>query len=234
MKSKILSGVAVLFFGLAGASAQSIDMKPVPQINVSGQGKINVVPDEVKISIGVETIGANASDVKKQNDAETEKVVQYLKKANLPKGDVQTQRVSLQPNYDSDKKKYSYRANQTILVTLRDLSKYDELMAGLTASGVNRINDIEFQSSKIEQYRSEARKLAVQNAKNKAQDYASALGQKVGKAITVNDNSEIDYPRPMYKAAYALEMADAGNARETLAVGEIVVTANAQISFALD
>lgn len=217
----------------AATSAQTFDMKPVPQISVSGQGKVNVEPDQVTISVGIENLGANATEVKKKNDADTEKVVQYLKKANLPKGDVMTQRVSLQPQYDYDKKKYSYRASQTIQVILRDLSRYDELMAGLTDSGVNLIQGVEFQSSKIEQYKSEARVKAMNDAKRKASDYVQPLNQKVGKAISITDNSEIHYPSPvMYKMARA-EMA-MDSAPETLALGEITVTANVQVNFALE
>ncbi|NMH28829.1 SIMPL domain-containing protein [Flavobacterium silvaticum] len=230
MKNRIFIVLMMLSAGFA--SAQAIDMKPVPQINVAGQGKVKVTPDQVTISIGIETIGANATDVKKQNDTETEKVVQYLKKANLQKGDVQTQRVSLQPNYDYQKKKYSYRASQTIQVILRDLNRYDEIMGGLTESGINLINNVEFQSSKIEQSKSEARKLAMQDAKNKAQDYVSVLNQKVGKAITISDNSEVHFPSPvMFKMAANAEAADS---RETLALGDIEVTANVQVSFSLE
>lgn len=215
-------------------AAQAQELKPIPQVSVSGEGKVKVVPDQAFISISVETKGNNATDVKKQNDVTVEKVVQYLRKSKLPKEDVQTKRVSLNPQYDYDKKKYNYIATQTIEILLKDLSLYDGLMEGLVDSGINRINNVEFKSSKIAEHQSEARKLAMQEARLKAQDYVSVLGQKIGKALTISDNSQI-YNPPVYYAAMAMDKAEAGAApRETIAIGEINITANVSVSFILE
>ena len=116
-------------------------------------------------------------------------VLKFIKKMNLAPADFKTQRVSLNPQYDYEKKKHSYNATQTIEILLRDLSNYDELMEGLVNQGINRIDNVTFQSSKMKQYESEARKLAMKEAKLKAEDYVSVLGQKVGRALTISDNS---------------------------------------------
>ncbi len=226
---KIALTGAALFFTVA-SFAQEI--RPMPMINVSGEGKVKVVPDQATLSVTVETKGNNATDVKKQNDAAVEKVIQFLKK-NLPKEDVQTQRVALNPQYDYEKKKYNYMASQTIEILLKNLDKYDVIMAGLTESGINRINKVEFQSSKLEMHQVEARKLAMKDAKAKAEDYVSVLGQKVGKAFTINDNSQVYYPQPVYMQMKA-ESADAGGVRETVAIGEINIMANVTASFILE
>lgn len=230
MKKSILLVAAV--FGTAVAQAQVQEAKPIPQITVTGEGKVKATPDQARISVSVETRGANATDVKEQNDAATEKVVQFLKKFNLPKADVQTQRVSLNPQYDYDKKKYSHVATQTIEIFLRNLDQYDSLMGGLTDSGINRINFVTFETSKAEQFKSEARKLAMIEAKRKADDYVSVLGQKVGKAFTIND-MQVHFPQPVMYMAKTEMAADSGT-RETLAVGEIEISANVSVSFVLD
>lgn len=214
--------------------AQIVEPRPIPQVSVSGEGKVKVVPDQVFVSVSVETKGNNATEVKKQNDETVEKVVQYLKKSKLPKEDVQTKRVSLNPQYDYDKKKYTYNATQTIDILIKDLSLYDGLMAGLVDSGINRINNVEFKSSKLAEHQSEARKLAMQEAKLKAQDYVSVLGQKVGKALSISDNTQVYNPQPVYYAmAMKEERADAAP-RETVAIGEINITANVSVSFILE
>src|SRR3970282_530247 len=128
----------------------------------------------------VETKGNNAKDVKKENDQKMETVLRFIKKMNLAPADYKTQRVSLNPQYDYEKKKHSYNATQTVEILLRDLSKYDELMEGLVDQGINRIDNVTFQSSKLAQYQSEERKLAMKEAKMKAEDYVSVLGQKKG------------------------------------------------------
>jgi hypothetical protein len=211
------------------------EYKPqIPQVTVSGEGKIKVTPDQALITVSIETKGTKAADVKKENDIAVEKVLQFVKRMKLPKEDVLTQRVNLYPNYDYEKKKHNYLANQTIVILLKDLSKYDELSEGLIDNGVNRIENVEFKSSKLEQLQSDARKAAMKDAKQKAEDYVSVLNQKIGKALLINDNSQAYYPQPMYKGAM-MAMADGAEApRETLAIGEIEVIANVTVSFLLD
>jgi len=229
MKTKFLI-LALLLMSVAGAQ----EVKQIPQINVSGEGKIKVVPDQAFISVSVQTKGNNATDVKKQNDVVVEKVIQAIKKAKLPKEDVQTRRISLNPQYDYEKKKYTYNAVQTIEILLKDLGQYDALMEDLVEAGINTISNVEFRSSKLAQHQSEARKLAMKEAKLKAEDYVSVLGQKIGKAITISDNTQVYYPQSVYSEMRMDKQSDGDMPRETLAIGEIQVTANVNVSFLLD
>lgn len=210
------------------------ETKQIPLINVNGEGKVKVAPDQVSISATVETKGNNAKDVKKQNDEKIDAVLKFIKKMNIPTADFRTKQVSLNPQYDYEKKKTSYNAVQTIEITVKDLSKYDELMEGLVQQGINRIDKVSFESSKLAQHQSEARKLAIKDAKKKAEDYVSVLGQKVGKAFVISDNSQIYQPQPMYAAMRMKESADSVASNETLAIGEIEITINVSVSFILD
>ena len=226
---KVILIFALIF--LANSYAQ--EQKQVPMINVSGEGKVKVAPDQASISISIETKGIKAVDVKQENDKKMDAILKFVKKSNIATEDFQTQRISLNPNYDYEKKKYSYIATQTLQILLKDLSKYDALMEGLVNEGINRIDNVEFKSSKIFQLQSDARKLAMKDAKSKAEDFVSVLNQKVGKAILISDNSQIYISQPrMYamKATFDAESAP----RETLAIGEIEITANVSVSFVLD
>lgn len=210
------------------------EVKQIPQINVNGEGKVKVVPDQATIAATVETKGNNAKEVKKQNDEKIDAILKFIKKMNLAPADFKTQRVSLNPQYDYEKKKHSYNATQTIEILLRDLSNYDELMEGLVNQGINRIDNVTFQSSKMKQYESEARKLAMKEAKLKAEDYVSVLGQKVGRALTISDNSQTYYPQPMYVGMKTMQSNDMSALRETLAAGEITITATVTVNFILE
>lgn len=227
---KVVLVLAMLFLTVTYAQ----EVKQIPQISVAGEGKVKVIPDQAAISVSTETKGNSAVDVKKLNDQKIEAVLKFIKKMNLSPADYKTERVSLNPQYDYEKKKHSYNATQTIEILLKDLSKYDELMEGLVDQGINRIDNVTFQSSKLAQYQSEARKLAMKEAKLKAEDYVSVLGQKVGKAMTISDNSQTYYPQPMYAAMKAVAMDREAAPRETLAIGEINITANVSVSFILE
>ncbi len=227
--------IVILTVMMTIVAVQAQDKVIQPQISVSGEGKIKVVPDEAVISIAVETKGEESAKVKKENDVVVDKVLKYLKSTKINPKDIKTERVSLYPSYDYNKKKNYYMATQTISITLRDLSTYDVLMDELVKAGVNRVNGVTFQSSEIEKLKSEARVMAVADAKKKAEDFANALGQKVGKAIVITDNSSPIYNPPYYRANVMMMEAKAdGGSGETLSVGEIEINTFVNITFALE
>ncbi len=227
---KVILILALVF--MANSYAQ--EQKQVPMINVSGEGKVKVAPDQVLIAISIETKGIKAVEVKRENDIKMDAILKFIKKANIAQEDFQTQRISLNPNYDYEKKKYSYVATQSVQILLKDLSKYDTLMEGLVNEGINRIDNVEFKSSQLLQLQSDARKLAMKDAKAKAEDYVSVLNQKVGKALLISDNSQVFIPQPRMYAMKASMAMDESAPRETLAIGEIEITANVTVSFGLE
>lgn len=229
---KLALVVLTLFVTMSHAQEQ----KQIPQVSVSGEGKIKVKPDQVVINFGVENVGKDAQEVKKLNDENVDKVVKFIKKFGIQSSDFQTTNVSLNRNYDYDKKKYNFQASQSITIILKDVIKYDALMMGLVDNGINNISNVEFKSTEIEKHKSDARKLAIKDAKKKAEDFVSVLGQKIGKALLVTDNSANYYPpQPMYKAMAMAAVADAeSSSYETLAVGEIEVITNVSVSFILE
>lgn len=231
----LMSKKAVLILALlvAGVSEAQEQKPQVPQISVTGEGKVKIVPDQAVVTVGFQNTGKDAKEVKTLNDEVVDRVIKFLKKSGVPATDYKTNNVSLNKSYDYEKKKYNFLANQTLSITLKDLSKYDEIMMGLNDAGVNSIQGMEFKSSKQEEYEREARKKAILDAKQKANDYVSVLGQKVGKALLITDNSSVYIPQPMYKGA-VMNMAADAMPRETLAVGELEININVSVTFLLE
>jgi uncharacterized protein YggE len=223
----------IILLTLVATSMNAQENKIVPQISVSGEGKVKVAPDQVVINLGVQNTGKDAAEVKKLNDETVDRVVKYIKKFGIPTSDFQTTNVSLYKSYDYEKKKHNFQASQSITITLKDIKKYDELMMGLVDTGINNINGVEFKSSKLEEHKVTARKQAVLDAKKKAEDFASALNQKVGKAILITDNSQPMYQPPMYRNVM-MKAEGMDSSQETLAIGEIEILTNINVTFMLE
>lgn len=209
-----------------GAFAQS---NTANKIEVSGKGSVTTTPDGVTIAVRVDTEGTNIKDVKSKNDNSVDATLKFLKKMKLDSKDYHTQRVELSKNYVYDKSPATYTASQTLIIHLKDMERYEDLMTGLLESGVNRINSITFTTSKLEELQSEARKKAVENAKLKAQEYADALGQEMGRALYLSESSSSS-PMPMFKVS---NMAMATESLDTLAAGEMEVSVSVQVAFEL-
>ena len=202
-----------------------------PQVNVNGEGSVKIKPDYAVITMGAEIKDLDSAKAKKQNDEIIAKMIQVIKKSAIAEKDYQTQRVNLYKTREYQEKKDYFVASQTITITLRSLDNYEKLMADLMAAGANTINGVEFKSTQTEKVATEIRAKAVLNAKKKAEDYASALNQSIGKALIISDQSMVNNPRVyMMKTAMADESAGID---QTLAVGEIEISTNVNVVFEL-
>ena len=146
---------------------------------------------------------------------------------------MQTERINLRKNYNYQLKTYSYVASQSITIALKDLKKYEDLLQGLLSSGINRIDGVDFKTSKLESLEAEARKKAMLNAKMKATEYATVLGQQIGPALQISEGENSVQPfNPIYKTSMAVQSTGVP-ASETIAVGEIEISARVRVVFSL-
>lgn len=222
----------LLILAITTTTMMAQNTLPPPTIDVSGEGIVRVVPDEVTISIRVENTGENTKTLKEQNDATISEVLKFLKTMKIEDKDVKTEYMNLAKNYDYNTKTYSFAANQSLSVKLRDLKKYEALMKGLIDTGINRIDGVAFSSSNMAALESQARKKAVENAQMKAKEYASVLNQTVGKALSISEFQNSVGPQPMYKMA--MMDSSAGNGEQTISLGEMEVRATVNVSFLLN
>ena len=227
---KLIGLICLITFSTSFAQ----DIVKSPQINVTGEGKLKVVPDQVSITLGVKNKSTSAKESKELTDKAIDKALKLLIKKGVNQTDIQTQRVSLYQSYDHKKKTTYYTADQTIKFLLTNLEIYDELMIELLNSGINTINQVQFKSSKFESFQSTVRNLAINNAKKKAQDYVKPLGQKVGKALMISESSVRNhYPEPIMYESMAKSNAYQESPHQTLATGEIEISIKVSVRFIL-
>lgn len=226
---KIIKSFLILAITTTAMMAQNT---ATPTVDVTGEGIVQVVPDEVTINIRVENTGENTKNLKEQNDATINDVIKFLKKMNIEDKDVRTEYMNLSKNYDYNSKTYTFAANQSISVKLRDLKKYEQVMKGLIDTGINRIDGVDFSSSNKSELETQARKKAIENAQMKAKEYASVLNQGIGKAVSISEFRINSDPRPMYKMA---AMSDSsGSEEQSIALGEMEIRTTVNVSFLLN
>jgi uncharacterized protein YggE len=233
MKHFTVVVVLVLLVGLTFAE----DKAPPKVVRVTGTSEVRVVPDRAVIGLGVERQSASASIAKQSADATARKILAGLRAGGIDEKDIQTTFLSLQPqfNYRKGMRISYFVAEQTMSVTVRDLSKLDTLLESLIKAGGNRIDSIQYETSDLRKYRDQARDLAVKAAREKAQALAHALGQEIGKAQTIEEEPESSY---QYSAFVANSFAEDKRTRAPLspstAAGQNRVSASVVVSFALD
>ena len=129
--------------------------------------------------------GATAAEAVASNNAQTQKVVDGIKKAGVDAKDIRTMNFSIYPNtqYDpqtNQKLSTTYVVDNTVYVTVRKLADLGTLLDAAVQSGANNVNSIQFDVSDKNPATKQARDEAIKDAKTQAQELASAAGVSLG------------------------------------------------------
>ena len=159
-------------------------------IQVGGTAVVNVVPDRVQIQLGVQSNGLTAAVVQQANSAALSRVVNAIKALGVEAKDIATDRYMIEPlyeDYDSLHIK-GYRINAMLEITLREISKVNEVITAALSAGANQVTNVEFYTSQLRSFRDQARNLAVQAATEKAQALTKSAGAGMGCVLNISEN----------------------------------------------
>ena len=164
-------------------------------VQVSGTAVVNVTPDRVLIQLGVQSNGTTPKKVEAVNSTTINRVIKALKAQGIDEKDIVTDWYVIDPIYDDYNSLTieGYRINNIVAITLRDISKVNEVIIAALDAGANQVVNVEFYLSNLRKYRDQARDLAMKAAKEKAEDLASAAGAETGCVMSINENTWSHY-----------------------------------------
>lgn len=195
MKTKFIFMIAlmVLATGLSACGPLSVSVQPQPpvrNVTVTGTGKVTLTPDIAYINIGVHTENASAKDAVAQNNTQAQAVVTAIKGFGVADKDIQTTNFSINPQqqYDTTGKVTGtiYAVDNTVYVTVRDLTKLGDLLDSTVSSGANNINSIQFDVADKTAALSQARAAAVTDARKQADELTKATNVALGDVQTIS------------------------------------------------
>lgn len=174
------------------------------QISVNGEGRVAIKPDVAEFSATV------VSDAKKIKDAQTENanksnaILDYVKKQRIQDKDIKTVGYSIFPQYQyidapceitltrpctrRPPEIVSYQVRHTFEIRVRDLGKIDDLLDGVVSSGANEVSSVSFTVDNPDAARADARKKAIEHAKEKAEVLARDLGVRLGGIMSFSES----------------------------------------------
>ena len=164
-------------------------------IQASGTAVVYVTPDRALIQLGVQTNGATPDAVHADNSHIIMRVINAIKALGLESKDIATDYVVVYPVYN-DYNSLSikgYRIDNTISITLRDVSRADEVIVAALKAGANEVQDVQLYTSELRKYRDQARSLAMVAASEKAQAMAGAAGASTGCLLSASENTWSHY-----------------------------------------
>ncbi len=211
----------------APALAQVI---PPAAISVTGEATVSVPPDLAEIDGGVTSEAKTAREASEANNAAMGKVLQALKGAGIEAKDIQTARLSLQPQSAPNRSGPSaiagYRASNRVTIRVRDVTKVANVIDTLVGAGANDIGGIHFVVSQASKLLDEARERAVADARRKAEIYARAAGVTLGAPLSISEEGN-SAPVPYRRMAAGMA------ASAPVAQGEETLQVTVSVSWAI-
>ena len=178
MKKLFLTLVAML--GLVITASAQTDFRP--SVSVNGQAKITAPLDEIFLSITLKE-----SDSKGKVDLEHQRVAMLRA---LRKCGVNTEeQLRLADMASSFFKRKGSLASSQYELKVASAEEARKVFEALDDAGIANVNIARATCSKLEEYRSEARRQAIRNAKARAEELATAIGQSIGACYEINDYS---------------------------------------------
>jgi len=172
---------AALAAGVLLAAPALAQMAPPAVISVTGEATVSVPPDLAQIEGGVSSDAKTAREASEANNAAMAKALQALKAAGIEEKDIQTSRLSLQPQSAPNRSGPSptivgYHASNRVTIRLRDVTRIANVIDTLVGAGANDIGGVNFMVSQASKLLDQAREQAVADARRKAEIYAKAAG----------------------------------------------------------
>ena len=214
-------------------------------IRVSGTGTVSVEPDVAILQVGVEVFAGKVSIARSEASKAMDSVVTILKKEGVEEKDIQTTKFNIYPRYDYEEVTVNgkrigtqvltgYTVNNTVKAKIYEIDKVGDIIDKSADAGGDyvRINGVDFTVDDPSPYQTEIRKMAVENAVEKAQDYALLTDVELGPVIELNEMNSGSLHSP-YEADYGMRMMAAAAPTTSISAGQLEISLTVDTLFAI-
>lgn len=163
---------------------------PTRTIAVTGEAEVRVIPDEVVLSVGVETVDTDLTVSRTTNDAIVEALLGLTRAHGIPPRLVQTDYIDIEPRWHDGYSRtefIGYFVRKSVVVTLRDIDTFEALLSDMLDAGATHVHGVQFRTTRLRAHRDEARALAIAAAREKAEALAGELGQTIGEPVSIRE-----------------------------------------------
>jgi uncharacterized protein YggE len=206
-------------------------------ISVSGEGRVSVKPDIVKLELGTVIERKTVAEAQKENTRIMNALSEKLKGFGVDAQDLQTSNYTINPMYDWNdgrQKLRGYQVQQGLRLKLRDLDKVGDVLGAAGELGVNQAGGIEFTVDKPEAVKQQAREEAMKNAQAKAEALAKVTGIKLRRVISFNEGGYEPTYNAMYNKAVMMDSAAGSAPAPTIQAGSAEYVINANVTYEIE
>ena len=206
-----------------------------PYIDMSTTVEREVTPDELYLRI---TINEKEYKGKKSLEEMQDAMIDALKACRIDISNCLTLNyMDSEISYKAFSKKVMPKTEATYILKLNDATAMQNVISALEEKQISNISLIRTRYTKEKELKAEMGIEAMQQAKAEAQTLAGAIGQEVGKAITISSWTSGNEQQPrMYKArsnASEDSLSSSAPAMPVIQIGKITYRFNVSVRFEL-
>ncbi len=204
----------------------------------SGDAILRIQPDQVVLSLGVESRGNALVTTKNKNYEIMQEAIKFCRKEGVAEKYIQTDYIRINPryNYGNDVTIDYYTVVQSISIIIEDLTNYERILTELLNLGINKVDNIEFRTTKIKENRYKVRKMAIEAAKEKAKFLTEEVGIQLGEIINIGEmvnNPVNSFSRSNYAnvSQNVVQNNNSGAENGTLSIGMLSLKATVTLTY---
>ena len=204
-------------------------------ISVTGNAQVILSPDIAYISIGVHSESETAKEAVASNNTQSQAVIDAIKGQGVDAKDIQTtnfsvyQQTKIGPN--GENQGIIFMADNTVYVTMRDLTKIGDILDSSIAAGANSIYGITFDVQNKDAALATGRDQAMTDAKAQAEELIKAAGATLGDVQSINYYSSS--PSPIYYDNKAVPAGVGGGGSVPISTGQLTLTVSVSVTYAI-
>jgi uncharacterized protein YggE len=226
---------ALLLTPVAAGAQQPPVVPPEPTVVASGEGIVQAVPDRAWITVSAESRASNPREAQKRNAEAMTPVLDKLKAAGIGADAIRTIGYDLQQEWDYVQNRRisrGYVARNTVDVRVDAVDRVGELLEIAVGSGATTVGGIRFDLKDQGKLEREALRLAVANARSKAEAMAAGAGRAVDRIVRIDEQGTVSPPVPLRMMREAAQVADAGSA-PPISAGQMEIRAQVRVTATL-
>lgn len=201
-------------------------------IVVSGTGRVSVTPDVADLRLGVGVARPTVEAARAAAATTMEAILGAIDAAGVPRRDVRTTLLSIQPRYDYRDGRpptlTGYELANIVEVTIRDLERLGATVDGALQAGATSMDGLSFRLADPAPAERQARQLAMADARARADVLADAGGLEI---VGVSDILEGQAPRPPMPFGKAERVAMAADVATPVEAGSLEVAVSVMVTF---
>jgi uncharacterized protein YggE len=200
------------------------------RITVTGTGNVTGTPNQLVLAMGVQVNGPSVGSALARANTAVTNVTAALRDRGVAAADIQSSGLSIWPNYPANSQAPSgYSVSESLTATLNSLAAAGTQVEAATRAGGNAttVSGLSLNLTDTGPLLAQARTRALADATAKAAQYARALGEPLGPAVSITDQTDTT-PLPQYAAASSA----AGKASVPISPGTQQLSVSISVVFA--